>query len=377
MVETKITIVGCGLIGGSIALALRRRRPDWSLACLDLAGRLPALQERGIEGRIGTLEEMPEVIPQSSIVLLATPVQSILEMIRRVGPYLQKGAVVSDVGSTKKQIMAQAYQLMPPGTFFVGGHPMAGSERSGVEAADPLLFCDRVYMLCPYPDTPPEALLILMEMVESLMARPVTMDAEEHDRMMAVVSHLPQLVAVALMHAAQAEDATHTMLELLAGRGFLDMTRLAASDYGMWEGILAANHESIMHVMACFDRSWDILRDAVSRGDAALPWQEASRRRRKIGSEGPNRLRKPDLRGLIDQYDKQLLGILARRMQAASGIGRLKLHQATPVHDPEREKRLLRQRSEWGKALGLSQEFIDEFFALILRQSHRIQSQGS
>jgi prephenate dehydrogenase len=377
MVETRITIVGCGLIGGSIALALRRRKPEWPIACLDLAGRLPALQEVGIEGRIGTLDEIPEVIPQSSIVLLATPVQSILEMLRRIGPYLQKGAIVSDVGSTKMQIMAQAHQLMPPGTFFVGGHPMAGSERSGVEAADPLLFCDRVYILCPYPDTPPEALLSLMELVESIMARPVTIDPEEHDRVMAMVSHLPQLVAIALMHAAQTEDATHTMLELLAGRGFLDMTRLAASDYAMWEGILAANHQSIMHVMSCFDRSWEILRDAVSRGDAALLWQEACRRRRKIGSEGPDRLRKPDLRSMIDQYDKQLLGILARRMQAASRIGRLKSHQAAPVHDPDRERRLLRQRSEWGKSLGLKQDFIDELFALILRQSHWIQSAGS
>jgi chorismate mutase len=195
--------------------------------------------------------------------------------------------------------------------------------------------------------------------------------------MMAVVSHLPQLVAIALMHAAQTEDATHTILELLAGRGFLDMTRLAASDYGMWEGILAANHQSIMHAMACFKSSWDILQDAVSREDAAQLWQEVCRRRRKIGSESPNRLRKPDLRGMIDQYDKQLLGILAHRMQAASKIGRLKVHQAAPVHDPDRERWLLRQRSEWGKSLGLQQDFIDELFALILKQSHWIQSAGS
>jgi prephenate dehydrogenase len=374
MVDTKITIIGCGLIGGSIALALRRRRPEWSIACLDLADRLPALQEAAIAGHVGTLDELPKVLPESSIILLATPVQSILEMVKRIGPHLQKGAIVSDVGSTKMQIMAEAHALMPPGTHFIGGHPMAGSERSGVEAADPLLFSDRVYVLCPYPDTPPEALLSLMDLVESLMARPITIDPEEHDRIMAMVSHLPQLIAVALMNAAQAEDATHTMLEVLAGRGFLDMTRLAASDYGVWAGILEGNHQSIMDAIARFDRSFGVLRDAISAGNAALPWEQASRRRRKMGSESLNRLRKPDLRSMIDQYDKQLLGALGRRMQAVSKIGKLKMHQAAPVHDPERERRLLRQRSEWGKSLGLSQEFIDELFALILRHSNRIQA---
>lgn len=377
MADTKITIVGCGLIGGSIALALRRRRPEWRIACLDLADRLPALQEAAVGSHVGTLDELPEVIPESSIVLLATPVQSILEMVSRIAPHLRTGAIVSDVGSTKRQIMAEAHDLMPPGTYFIGGHPMAGSERSGVEAADPLLLSDRVYVLCPYPDTPPEALLSMMDLAESVMARPITIDPEEHDRIMAVVSHLPQLIAVALMHAANAEDATHTMLETLVGRGFLDMTRLAASEYVMWEGILAANRQSIIDAMARFDRSWDMLRDAVSAGNVATIWEQARRRRRKIGSESPDRLRKPDLRSMIDQYDKQLLGALGRRMQAAAKIGKLKLHQAAPVHDPERERRLMHQRSEWGKSLGLSQELIDELFALILRHSNRIQAAGS
>ncbi len=377
MTETKITIVGCGLIGGSIALALRRRRPEWPIACLDLADRLPTLQEAAVAERVGTLDDLPKVIPESSIVIVATPVQSILEMVCRIAPYLRPGAIVSDVGSTKRQIMAEAHALLPPGTHFIGGHPMAGSERSGVEAADPLLFSDRVYVLCPYPDTPPEALLSLLDLVESLMARPITIDPEEHDRIMAVVSHLPQLIAVALMHAAHAEDATHTMLEMLAGRGFLDMTRLAASDYSMWEGILAANHRSIVDAMARFDRSWNMLQEAVSTGNPALMWQEASRRRRKIGAESPNRLRKPDLRNMIDQYDKQLLSVLGRRMQAVAKIGKLKLHQAAPVHDPERERRLLRLRADWGKSLGLPQEVVDELFALILRHSNRIQASGS
>jgi len=374
MKTQKITIIGCGLIGGSIAMALARRRPEWPVACLDLADRLPALKEAGIAAEIGTLEDLARHVPESDIVLLATPVQAILETLALLAPHLRPGTVVTDVGSTKSRIMAEAGALMPPGTCFVGGHPMAGSEHSGVEAADPLLFSDRVYVLCPYPDTPPEAMLSLLDLVESLMARPITIDPEEHDRVMAVVSHLPQLIAVALMHAADAEDATHTMLGALAGRGFLDMTRLAASEYGMWKGILETNREAIMDAIARFERSLSLLRDGMAAGNAALPWEQASRRRRKMSSGSTNRMRKVDLRSVIDRHDKQILTSLGHRMQAARKMGRLKMNQAAPVHDPEREKRLLRQREEWGNSLGLSQELIDELFAVILTHSNRIQS---
>lgn len=359
-----------------MALALRRRRPDWPIACLDLAERLPALREAGIGDEIGTLEDAADCLSESSIVLLATSVQSIPEIVARIAPHLHPGTVVTDVGSTKKQIMVQVRPLMPPGTHFIGGHPMAGSERSGIEAADPLLFSERVYILCPYPDTPPDALLLLLDLAESLMARPITIDPGEHDRIMAIVSHLPQLLSVALMHAAQAADATHTMLETLAGRGFMDMTRLAASDYGMWKGILETNREAIEEAVALFERSLTRLREDIAKGDPAPTWEEACRRRRKIGGENLSRPRKVDLRSTIDRHDKQILSLLAHRMQAARNVGKLKASQAAQVHDPDRERRLLRQRAEWGQSLGLTQELIDEIFAVILRHSHRIQTDG-
>jgi prephenate dehydrogenase len=377
MAETKLAVIGCGLIGGSMALALRRRRPEWRIACLDLADRLPALRESGVADEIGSLEDMAACLPECSVVILATPVPTILEMVERIGPHLKMGAIVTDVGSTKKQIMLEAQKLMPPGTHFVGGHPMAGSERSGVEAADPLLFSDRVYLLCPYPDTPMDVLLTLLDLVESLMARPITIDPEEHDRIMAMVSHLPQLLAVALMHAAQNADATHTMLAAIAGRGFLDMTRLAASDYSVWKGILETNRDAILEAITRFETSLSLMRDAVSGGNAALPWEQASRRRRQMGSENLSRLRKIDLRVMIDHYDRQLLGTLGRRMQAARKVGKLKVNQATPLHDPDRERRMLQPRIEWGKSWGLSQDFIGELFGVILRHSTRIQETES
>jgi chorismate mutase len=287
---------------------------------------------------------------------------------------LREHTIVTDVGSTKKRIMAEAQNLLPAGVHFIGGHPMAGSEQSGVEAADPLLFSDRVYALCPYPDTPSEALLSLLDLVESLLALPITIDPEEHDRIMAIASHLPQLIAVALMNAALAGDAEHAMLEKLAGRGFLDMTRLAASDYGIWEGILETNREAIRQAVEQFGRSLSFLSEGIGSNEIGIAWEQAGKRRRKMGPDSLARPRKHDLRTMIDRHDKQLLSALGRRIEMARKIGKLKMSQAAPVVDPDRERRLLQQRREWGKALSLPTELVDDLFAVILEHSSRIQA---
>jgi prephenate dehydrogenase len=370
----KITIIGCGLIGGSIALSLKRRRPESSIVCLDLPERLPAIREAGVSDQIGTMEDIAAHIPDSSIVILATPVQSILDTIAHIGPLLREHTIVTDVGSTKKMVMAEASKLLPSDVYFIGGHPMAGSERSGVEAADPLLFSDRVYALCPYPDTPSNALLTMIELVESLQAIPITIDPEEHDRIMATVSHLPQLIAVALMHAALAGDAEHAMLDKLAGRGFLDMTRLAASDYGIWKGILETNAEAIGQAVDRFGRSLSAICGGMLQGEAALAWESAGKHRRTMGPESMARPRKHDLRSLVDRFDKQILTALGHRIDVVRRIGKLKASQSAPVVDPDRERRMMVQRDEWGKSLGLPKEMIEELFTVIMKHSSFIQA---
>jgi prephenate dehydrogenase len=370
----KITIIGCGLIGGSIALSLKRRRPDCSVACLDLRDRLPAIREAGVSAQIGTMEDIAAHVPDSSIVILAMPVQSVLDTIAQIGPFLRENTIVTDVGSTKKQILAEAPKLLPAGVHFIGGHPMAGSERSGVEAADPLLFSDRVYVLCPYPDTPSNALLTMIDLAESLQAIPITLDPEEHDRIMATISHLPQLIAVALMHAALAGDAEHAMLDKLAGRGFLDMTRLAASDYGIWKGILETNIEAIGQAVDRFGRSLSFICGGMLRGEAELAWENAGKHRRKMGPESMAKPRKHDLRSIVDRFDKQIVTALGHRIEAVRRIGKLKASQSAPVVDPDRERRMMVQRDEWGKSLGLPKEMIEELFAVIMKHSSLIQA---
>ena len=370
----KITIIGCGLIGGSMALALKRRRPETAVACLDVPERLPAIREAGVADQVGTLQDVALHVPESSIVILATPVQTILETIAGLHPFLRENTVVTDVGSTKKKIMEEARKLIPAGTHFIGGHPMAGSERSGVEAADPLLFSDKVYALCPYPDTPPGALLSLMDLAESFLALPVTVDPEEHDRIMAMVSHLPQLISVALMHTAMAGDAEHAMLDRLAGRGFMDMTRLAASDFAIWKGILETNRDAIREAASQFGKNLALLSSGTPDRDAVAAWEQAGRRRRKMGPESLPRPRKQDLRILIDRYDKQILSALGHRIEIARKIGKLKVNQAAPVVDPDRERRMMAPRRDWGKSLSLPEELIEELFAVILKHSSRIQA---
>jgi len=180
---------------------------------------------------------------------------------------------------------------------------------------------------------------------------------------------------VALMHSAETGDAEHAMLDKLAGRGFLDMTRLAASDYRIWEGILKTNGEAIRAEARRFAETLGLLSGGPGGDTVAALWESAARRRRTMGPESVPRPRKPDLRGMIDRYDKQIVAALGHRIQAVRKIGKLKMRQAAPIVDPDREKRMMLQRAEWGRSLGLPGELLDELFAVILRHSSRIQNE--
>jgi prephenate dehydrogenase len=372
--DMNVVIVGCGLIGGSIALALKRRGHAGPVACIDLPERLSAIQDAGVADRVGTMDDLGTCVTESSLVILATPVQLIPDTMDAIGPLLKTGSIVTDVGSTKKLVMREACKRIPPGIHFIGGHPMAGSERSGVEASDPLLFHDRVYILCPFPDTPADALLVLMDLAESLHALPITIDPDEHDRIMAMISHLPHIISVALMRAALLGDAEHGMLDKLAGRGFLDMTRLSASDYRVWHGILETNRDGIAQALLRFNESLSLITGSISEEGLALLWEEAGGRRRKMGPESLARPRKRDLRNMIDHYDRQVLTALAHRIETARQIGKIKKNQAAPVTDPDREKRMMKQRKEWGKALNVPDELIEELFAVVLKHCTRLQT---
>ncbi|MFH1007237.1 MAG: prephenate dehydrogenase [Candidatus Latescibacterota bacterium] len=236
-----IALIGVGLIGGSLGLALKRSRTGLRIIgisrkeTVDEALRLGAIDEGA------TYEKLPEVITRADAVFLCTPIHRILELLPEISRFSKPGTIVTDVGSTKAEIVALAEQLFPADIPFIGGHPMAGSESRGVRAADPFLFQNAIYVLTPSRTAPAVATDHLMNLVEGIGARVAVMDAATHDRIAAAVSHLPQMMAVALTSmVGQLSEENPLFLRMAAG-GFRDMTRIASSPYEIWKDICRTN----------------------------------------------------------------------------------------------------------------------------------------
>lgn len=227
----RIAILGLGLIGGSLGLALRRRHPEVEIVGFDPSSAPRALERGACTEAAQTIEE---AVADAHIVVLAAPVGVLPDLLHTVSA-LAPNALLTDVGSVKGPLKETARQLELADRY-VGGHPMAGAEHGGIEHADALLFENAVYVLCPLPGQPihPNALWF----VEAVGARAVVLDAQRHDQLVATVSHLPQLVAVALVETAA--DLGDDALALAAG-GFRDMTRIASSPFGLWGDIYEAN----------------------------------------------------------------------------------------------------------------------------------------
>lgn len=273
------TIVGVGLIGGSLGLAWRERGAVGSVVGVDVHEEtLRRACEVGAIDR-GTTE-LAEGVRGSDLVVLATPVRTSLELAGALGPLLPPGTVVTDVGSTKAEVCRAMRQSLAAGVAFIGGHPMAGSEGQGIEAADPYLFQNAVYVLtAPETEAERRALGPLRRLVEATGAQVLLMDPERHDRWVAAVSHLPQLVAVALVNAVAEADRHEPGLLALAAGGFRDTTRITASAPGIWADILATNREPVLAMLARFRDALDRLESVVAAGDREGTLAELERAR--------------------------------------------------------------------------------------------------
>jgi prephenate dehydrogenase len=242
----RVTVVGVGLIGGSLAAALRAlpcaprvTGVDPDEAALGLA------LERGVVDDVASVEECAPALAESDLVVLATPVAAVSEWLARLGEIGYRG-VVTDVASTKAAVMGEAARLLTPGCTFIGGHPMAGSERSGVSAADADLFRGAYYVLTPADDTDADAYQRLHRLVMSIGARVISLDAVAHDEAVAAISHVPHVAASALTNlAAQRAQGGSDVLRLAAG-GFKDMTRIAAGSPDLWTGICLDNRVAVV-----------------------------------------------------------------------------------------------------------------------------------
>lgn len=262
----RVALLGTGLIGGSLGIRLRERRLVREVAGYD---RDPNLLRMALErGAIDRAVSSPlEAVRGAQLVILAVPVLSMAGLIKQVRPALECGAVISDVGSTKAEVMSGLSLLLPEGVYFIGGHPLAGSEEAGIMHADPAMLENAIYVLTPSRKTPPEVVEKLVSLVEATGAQPLIMDPLEHDQVVALVSHLPHLVAAALAGSASNSDKTELICTLAAG-GFRDTTRVALGNPEIWRDICISNSAAILQAMAGFEQAFKKLYNLVARQEA-------------------------------------------------------------------------------------------------------------
>lgn len=252
MTPKRICIVGLGLIGGSLAKAIKRDHPKSYITAVDSHGDSlkAALADNIIDKAASSLAQG---VKGADFVFLCTPIHTMPSLIREVMPLLDGDTIVTDVGSTKQDIMEVAGSASISGgkrALFIGGHPMAGTHHSGYEASLPHLFENAYYILTPLDDTPSWALDSLTKLLSSLGALPLIMDDKTHDEIIGAISHLPHVVAAALINTVRdVEDPAH-LCERLAAGGFRDITRIASSNPEMWKNISLANKKELVSLIS-------------------------------------------------------------------------------------------------------------------------------
>lgn len=243
----RVAVLGLGLIGGSVALALARRGLATTITGYDplAQAREGALSCGAITAQASTAAE---AVVHAEIVVVAAPPCTVAEVLREIGPVVRPDAVITDVASTKREIVAAAERTLPHPHRFVGSHPMAGRQQTGISAADPDLFVAAEWCLTPTERTAPDALARVTALVRALGASPRVLRAEAHDRLVAGISHLPLVAAAALVQATSASAEWSAAATLAAG-GYRDTTRLAAGSPQMGRDILLSNRDEVLSTL--------------------------------------------------------------------------------------------------------------------------------
>ena len=262
----RIAVIGIGLIGGSLARACRE---GIARCVIGLDVDQTHLEQAVGLGLVDQAGQLPTGVEGADLVIVAVPVAAIPGVVRAIAPHLTPGCIVTDVGSVKGDLVAEVESGIPAGRPYVAGHPIAGTERSGPRAATPALFRDTLCVLTPTSHTPPEALEKVKRLWEMVGSKVVLMDPFRHDRIFALVSHLPHVVAYALIRTLPilAEEGRQ-LLQFSAG-GLRDFTRIAASDPVMWRDILLRNRKEVLEAMANFQEVLQRFEEMINMQDAA------------------------------------------------------------------------------------------------------------
>ena len=279
----QITVIGTGLIGGSLALALKKH---------GFAGRVVGCDKEVVLARAkkrklidAGVTEPARAMAGSDIVVLATPVGQILDLIERLGPRLEPRALLTDVGSTKVEIVARARAVFGAEApqRFLGGHPIAGREHAGIEHADAGLFQGAPWLFTPQPGQQVKQGLSgeFLKLVKRVGAKPVLLEAERHDRLCAWASHLPQMLSTALAAAVEEESGGDAQLRAVRGRALSDMTRLAASPYAMWRDIALTNSANIEAALLKLEQKLAHMRENLMTAELREEFDRATRFRHR------------------------------------------------------------------------------------------------
>ena len=283
----QITIIGTGLIGGSLALALKKHGFAGRIIGCD---RAPVLERARSKGAIDTSHTNPsDAVRGSQIIILATPVIGIIDLIERLGPALPPKTLLTDVGSTKAEVVQRAKAVFGKntGVRFLAAHPMAGREQSGVEFADPELFQNAAWFVTPVPRQNIYDGLSgeFLEWVEKIGARIASLDAVEHDQLCAWISHVPQMISTALAAALVDEYGEDAPLLEAGGRALREMTRISSSPYSMWRDIALTNKTNIRDALAKLEQHLAHIRENLDTRELAMEFERAHHLRKDASSK--------------------------------------------------------------------------------------------
>ncbi|APH53362.1 Arogenate dehydrogenase [Granulibacter bethesdensis] len=262
----RLTLIGLGLIGSSLARAVRENRLADEIVACDRADILDRVARLGIADRCEA--DPARAVQDADAVILCVPVGAFADVAEKIAPHLAPGCVLTDVGSTKQSVIRDVGPLLPPHVHFVPGHPLAGTEYSGPESGFSTLFRDRWTLLTPPPDTAEEAIEAVSALWRGCGAQVEIMEPAHHDRVLAIVSHLPHLIAFTICGTADdlADESRQQVLKFAAS-GFRDFTRIAASDPIMWRDIFLNNRDALLEMLARFTEDAQAMARAVRWGD--------------------------------------------------------------------------------------------------------------
>ena len=256
-VFNRVTIVGLGLIGGSLGMAIKRRRLAKTVVGYSRkSATLRAASRRGAID-VGTTN-LRAAVRDAEFIIVATPVDAIVPLARQAARWCRRGAILTDVGSAKSRVVHSLERSLPRHVSFVGAHPLAGSERRGIEAASKELFKGSICILTRTPRTNARALRAVARLWKPLVRQVVMMSPQRHDQLLATTSHLPHLLAYCV-----AGSTSRSSLRL-APRSFLDVTRIAKSDPDLWDDIFLSNRVEVIRAFDRFDRQWHMLRKLLA-----------------------------------------------------------------------------------------------------------------